>query len=185
MSTETDLDDRLTNLHDWLVGRSVMSPQGVEMLEAILQGIRKTVAVIRAESFAAGRLSAMEMRVGMMVSDRVGDGAWIVLRKREQDPLEMWSFALENEARVFFGDVAAQWSETFLCEVKRGGHQMLMSMSRSLSESAIRADEAAKERERCVAEIQALAGTSEFRVHVDVLDAICCALLPNKGPPDA
>lgn len=48
-------------------------------------------------------------------------GPWLVVRAREQYPIEAWQFADdEAQARTFFADVSANWSETFLCRIVAG-----------------------------------------------------------------
>lgn len=52
------------------------------------------------------------------------DGAtWLVVRKRETDPPEVYPFAAEAEARVFHDRAQMQWSDCYLCQVVRHGMQ--------------------------------------------------------------
>ena len=48
-------------------------------------------------------------------------GHWFVVRALEQYPIEAWQFADdEAQARAFFADVSANWTETFLCRIVAG-----------------------------------------------------------------
>lgn len=47
-------------------------------------------------------------------------GQWLVIRKRETDPIEVFVFDRYDKAAVFFDDAQAQWSDTFLCRVAYG-----------------------------------------------------------------
>lgn len=46
--------------------------------------------------------------------------SWVVVRKRELDPPEVYTFQDEEEAREFYTRAKAQWSDTFLCRVIEG-----------------------------------------------------------------
>jgi hypothetical protein len=53
--------------------------------------------------------------------ERLHSGAWLVVRAREQYPIEAWQFSDdEAQARTFFADVSANWTETFLCRIIAG-----------------------------------------------------------------
>ena len=52
--------------------------------------------------------------------ERVGAIKWMVIRKRETDPVEVWQFEEEEDARVQYEQVAPQWTETFLCKIVIG-----------------------------------------------------------------
>lgn len=45
---------------------------------------------------------------------------WMVLRKRETLPVEVWMFDDEAVAKAAYDFLATQWSETFLCRVLNG-----------------------------------------------------------------
>lgn len=45
---------------------------------------------------------------------------WLVVRKRDIDAPEVYPFDNEKEAAEFYDDASMQWSDTFLCEVKKG-----------------------------------------------------------------
>lgn len=45
---------------------------------------------------------------------------WLVVRKRETDPPEVYAFDRYDEAAVFFDGAQQQWSDTFFCSVVCG-----------------------------------------------------------------
>lgn len=48
-------------------------------------------------------------------------GPWMVVRAREQFPIEAWDFRDdETQARSFYDEVSANWSDTYLCRVVAG-----------------------------------------------------------------
>lgn len=68
-------------------------------------------------SLAQYEYETQKMRARLADLER---GGWLVVRAREQYPIEAWQFKEESEARAFFGDVSAMWTETFLCCVAAG-----------------------------------------------------------------
>lgn len=45
---------------------------------------------------------------------------WLVVIKRETDPSDVTPFEREEDAREFFDMASAQWTESYLCEVRHG-----------------------------------------------------------------
>lgn len=42
---------------------------------------------------------------------------WFVVRKREVDPVEVFTFTDEESAREFYDRVSWQWIECYLCKI--------------------------------------------------------------------
>ena len=60
-----------------------------------------------------------------LLAEATASGQWMVVRKRDTDPPEVWLFAGYDDAAAFFSQAQMQWSETYCCRVAYGpGHPM-------------------------------------------------------------
>lgn len=70
---------------------------------------------IRRAAFAAGMQEGKKQAV-----DYAGPVSWLVVRKRETEPVEVTPFENEAPARIFFELAREHWSDTYLCRVVAG-----------------------------------------------------------------
>jgi hypothetical protein len=83
---------------------------------------------------------------------------WIVVRKREIDPPEVYPFAREDDARAFHDRAQQQWSDCYLTRVVMHGMRQIQQPSDTTETLRARAEQTAREcRERPDVLWQALA----------------------------
>ena len=68
---------------------------------------------------------ALQVAEDLLAEATPASGPWMVVRKRDTDPPEVWLFAGHDDAAAFFSQAQMQWSETYCCRVAYGpGHPM-------------------------------------------------------------
>lgn len=104
--------------------------RAIQQMEAMTDGTSHWMDVGPSRSDVLSWLAVLKAALSPEGRHPTEPRGWMVVRKRETDPPEVWTFDRYDEAAMFWDRVQAQWTEVYFCRIAYGPYRQGMTGER-------------------------------------------------------